>query len=60
MKTMMLYLFPTLNASIKYYKKLFSNAEEELSKVKYFICPRHSLHVSPFHLSELIKVKKYF
>ena len=46
--------------SIKYYKQLFLNAEEELSRVKHFICPRHSLHVSPFHLQDFDKSKNIF
>ena len=31
-----------------------------MSKVKYFICPRHSLHVSPFHLQNFDKSKNIF
>jgi|TARA_B100001094_G_scaffold323972_1_gene375788 hypothetical protein len=38
------------NNSIEYYKNLFKQLSNELHDVKYFICPRNSLHVSPYHL----------
>lgn len=38
------------NNSIKYYKNLFDQLSNELRDVKYFICPRNSLHVTPHHL----------
>ena len=48
------------DSSIKYYKDLFKKNNSALSKVNYFISPRHSLHVTPYHLGEFNLKKNIF
>lgn len=54
-------IFITLpDNSINHYKNLFSKSKKELESVKHFICPRNSLHVTPFHLQEFKKENNIF
>ena len=45
---------------LAYYKDLIALYPDEFSKVRYFISPRHSLHVTPYHLGEFHEDKNIF
>ena len=46
--------------AIQHYKKMINKSQSELLGVKYFICPRNSLHVSPYHLKNFTEDKNIF
>jgi len=48
------------NNSIELYKNTFEIYKNEVSNVKYFISPRNSLHVTPYHLGNFIEDNNIF